>query len=148
MLFWNINMHKDIYRTQHDLSPLSSGMRVPINLPLDHIDGIRSILRAGTEQIIRSHGLVSPQQRQNLYAFAADAYDASLEQVGLIAQAMNNPRHKATEHTLKQDIGDHARCGAMAQRLNMTRKAIGKMAFDGLWQKLGMDDLQIGNVPS
>lgn len=129
-----------------DLSPISGAMRKPINLPQPSIDGIKQILRHGTEQVLKQRPFVSPDARQTIHSRAATAYGATLEQVGQIAAHMHNQRDRADYQSLKQTTADHERCGVMADHLGISRREVGSIAVAMLWRELGMDAVQEGGA--
>jgi hypothetical protein len=129
-----------------DLSPISGAMRKPLNLPQPSIDGIKQVLRHGTEQCMKQRGLMSPTARQEIHSRAATAYGATLEQVGQIAAHMHNQRDRADYQSLKQTPADHERCRVMADYLGLSRREVGSIAVTMLWRELGMDAVQEGGA--
>jgi hypothetical protein len=133
-------------KTTSDLSPLSGAMRKPINLPQPSIEGIKQVLRHGTEQVLKHSPFVSPASRQAIHSRAATAYGATLEQVGQIAEHMHNQRERADYQSLKQTPVDHALCGRLAAHLGVSRREVGSIAVAMLWRELGMDADQEGSA--
>lgn len=121
-------------------------MRKPINLPQSSIEGIKRVLRHGTEQVMKHYPLVSPASRQTIHSRAATAYGATLEQVGQIAAHMHNQRDRADYQSLKQTPFDHALCGRLAAHLGVSRREIGSIAVGMLWRELDMDAVQAGGT--